>query len=112
MPETLLAADFVVARCGSGTLAEIVWAQKPAFLIPYPFAAADHQRANAEAVKRLIDCKIFDIRPFAVNAALAELLDFLHSRSGLPDIDVATGVRRTNASAAQQEIIRHIIEEL
>lgn len=108
MPQTLLKADFIVARCGSGTLSELLWAGKPAFLIPYPFAAADHQRRNAESVKNLLDCTIYDERPFQEDRALASLLDFLISRKNRKP-DNATKI---NATAAQTEIVRHIKEEL
>ncbi len=41
------AADLVVARSGGSTLAELLLFGKGALLIPYPFAAEDHQWANA-----------------------------------------------------------------
>jgi UDP-N-acetylglucosamine--N-acetylmuramyl-(pentapeptide) pyrophosphoryl-undecaprenol N-acetylglucosamine transferase len=41
------AADLIVARSG-GSLAEITALGRPAILVPYPFASADHQRRNAE----------------------------------------------------------------
>ncbi len=41
------AADLVLSRAGAGTLAELVRCETPAILIPYPFAADNHQRANA-----------------------------------------------------------------
>jgi UDP-N-acetylglucosamine--N-acetylmuramyl-(pentapeptide) pyrophosphoryl-undecaprenol N-acetylglucosamine transferase len=40
------AADLVVARAG-GSVWEVAAAAKPAILVPYPHATADHQRANA-----------------------------------------------------------------
>jgi UDP-N-acetylglucosamine--N-acetylmuramyl-(pentapeptide) pyrophosphoryl-undecaprenol N-acetylglucosamine transferase len=43
----LSAADLVVARAGAGTIAELIRCTTPAILVPYPFAANDHQRANA-----------------------------------------------------------------
>lgn len=46
------AADLVVCRAGASTLAELACVGKPAILVPYPFAADDHQRANAEVVVR------------------------------------------------------------
>jgi UDP-N-acetylglucosamine--N-acetylmuramyl-(pentapeptide) pyrophosphoryl-undecaprenol N-acetylglucosamine transferase len=44
--EALIASDLVVARAG-GSIFEIAAAGKPAVLIPYPYATADHQTANA-----------------------------------------------------------------
>ncbi len=43
----LSAADLVVRRAGAGTLAEMVRCETPGVLIPYPFAADNHQWANA-----------------------------------------------------------------
>lgn len=45
-------ADFVIARSGAGTVAEITALGKPSLLIPYPFAADDHQMANARALEK------------------------------------------------------------
>lgn len=44
----LSAADLVVARAGAGSIAEMIRCETPSVLIPYPHAADDHQRANAE----------------------------------------------------------------
>ena len=43
----LSAADLVLSRAGAGTIAELVRCETPAILIPYPFAADNHQWANA-----------------------------------------------------------------
>lgn len=48
MPSVLGASSLAVSRCGGATLAELAAAGVPAVLIPYPFAADDHQRSNAD----------------------------------------------------------------
>jgi UDP-N-acetylglucosamine--N-acetylmuramyl-(pentapeptide) pyrophosphoryl-undecaprenol N-acetylglucosamine transferase len=45
------AADLVVARAG-GSVWEVAAAAKPAILVPYPFATADHQAKNARFFER------------------------------------------------------------
>jgi len=41
-------ADLVISRAGATTLAELSVMGLPALLIPYPFAADDHQKTNAQ----------------------------------------------------------------
>jgi len=45
-------ADLVITRAGATTVAELAAAGRPALMIPFPFAADDHQRKNAEAIER------------------------------------------------------------
>jgi UDP-N-acetylglucosamine--N-acetylmuramyl-(pentapeptide) pyrophosphoryl-undecaprenol N-acetylglucosamine transferase len=45
--DVLAASDLVLGRSG-GSIFEVVATGRPAILIPYPFATADHQTANAE----------------------------------------------------------------
>jgi len=47
MGALLSAADLVVSRAGAGTIAELIRCSTPAILVPYPFAADNHQWANA-----------------------------------------------------------------
>lgn len=49
MGEVISAADLVISRAGAGSIAEIIRCRAPAILIPYPYAADDHQWANARA---------------------------------------------------------------
>jgi UDP-N-acetylglucosamine--N-acetylmuramyl-(pentapeptide) pyrophosphoryl-undecaprenol N-acetylglucosamine transferase len=51
MPAQYAAADLVLCRSGS-TVAELCAAGKPALLVPFPAAADDHQRKNAEVLAK------------------------------------------------------------
>ena len=44
-------ADLVLCRAGATTSAELVAAGKAAIMVPFPLAADDHQRKNAEALQ-------------------------------------------------------------
>jgi UDP-N-acetylglucosamine--N-acetylmuramyl-(pentapeptide) pyrophosphoryl-undecaprenol N-acetylglucosamine transferase len=52
MPEQFAKAHLLICRSGATTLAEITVAGKAALLVPFPQAADDHQRKNAEALVR------------------------------------------------------------
>ena len=42
-------ADLAISRAGAGTLVELAITGTPSILIPYPYAAEDHQTYNARA---------------------------------------------------------------
>jgi len=52
MPAAFAAADLIVCRSGAGAVSELAAAGKPSILVPFPFAADDHQTRNAEAMER------------------------------------------------------------
>lgn len=52
MPALFARADLVLCRSGASTVAEIAAGGKPAILVPFPRAADDHQKRNAEALEK------------------------------------------------------------
>jgi UDP-N-acetylglucosamine--N-acetylmuramyl-(pentapeptide) pyrophosphoryl-undecaprenol N-acetylglucosamine transferase len=52
MPAAFADADLVICRSGAGTVSELAAAGRPSLLVPFPFAADDHQTRNAEAMQR------------------------------------------------------------
>jgi len=78
VPARLAGAHLVISRAGASATAEIAAAGRPAILVPYPFAADDHQRANARALERAGAAWLApqgQTTPAALGALLAELLD-------------------------------------
>jgi UDP-N-acetylglucosamine--N-acetylmuramyl-(pentapeptide) pyrophosphoryl-undecaprenol N-acetylglucosamine transferase len=50
MAAAYAAAHLVICRAGATTIAELTACGRPAILIPFPHAAADHQTGNARAL--------------------------------------------------------------
>jgi UDP-N-acetylglucosamine--N-acetylmuramyl-(pentapeptide) pyrophosphoryl-undecaprenol N-acetylglucosamine transferase len=78
MPARYRWADLALCRAGAITVAELALAGLPALLVPYPYAADDHQTANARALAdvgaaRLLDSGTLDGKVLA--DALAPLVD-------------------------------------
>jgi UDP-N-acetylglucosamine--N-acetylmuramyl-(pentapeptide) pyrophosphoryl-undecaprenol N-acetylglucosamine transferase len=64
MPSAFASADLVVCRSGAGAVAELAAAGKPAILVPFPFAADQHQLRNAEALERAGAARLASDREF------------------------------------------------
>jgi UDP-N-acetylglucosamine--N-acetylmuramyl-(pentapeptide) pyrophosphoryl-undecaprenol N-acetylglucosamine transferase len=51
LPKYYERADLILSRAGAMTLFEVMAFRRPAILVPYPFAAEDHQYYNAVSVQ-------------------------------------------------------------
>lgn len=76
MATAYAAADLVLSRSGASTLAELAVQRKPALLVPYPHAAADHQTVNARVFESAATamCLPEDELAARLGQVLAELL--------------------------------------
>jgi UDP-N-acetylglucosamine--N-acetylmuramyl-(pentapeptide) pyrophosphoryl-undecaprenol N-acetylglucosamine transferase len=89
------AADFALCRAGASTLAELAAVGLPALLVPYPFAANDHQRRNAEAAVRSAAASLVLDRELTGEAVAAFIRRAVHAPEGLGEM-----ARRARALAA------------
>ncbi|PLX99954.1 MAG: undecaprenyldiphospho-muramoylpentapeptide beta-N-acetylglucosaminyltransferase [Desulfuromonas sp.] len=71
-------AALVICRAGATTLAELTVCGRPALLIPYPYAAADHQTANARMLEKAGAAKVIiqsELTPAGLATVACELLN-------------------------------------
>ncbi|NMC81682.1 MAG: undecaprenyldiphospho-muramoylpentapeptide beta-N-acetylglucosaminyltransferase [Armatimonadetes bacterium] len=76
MTAAYTATDVAVARTGASSIAELALHALPAILVPYPYAADDHQRANAEIPRKAGAARVIDqsgFNPATLCEALQEL---------------------------------------
>lgn len=108
MPMALAAADLVISRAGAIGLAEITASGLPAILVPYPYAAEDHQRLNAQA---LVDKKAASMIPDAQltgERLLTELEGLLNTKECLRQM--AKHSKKMGRPEATDEITRMILQ--
>ena len=78
MPAELAAADLVVSRSGAGAVSEICAIGRASLLVPYPYAAGDHQTKNAMALEEARAARRIDAEqatPERFCELLSELLE-------------------------------------
>src|SRR6184192_331962 len=92
MEELYSAADFAVARSGAASLAELAAFALPAILIPFPYAADDHQARNAE---------VFVKADAAILVKESEILDDVLSQKIRPFIEDQGRLERMSQNAAK-----------
>jgi UDP-N-acetylglucosamine--N-acetylmuramyl-(pentapeptide) pyrophosphoryl-undecaprenol N-acetylglucosamine transferase len=104
MLDALAAADLVVGRAGSSTLAEVAALGLPMIVVPYPHAAG-HQTANARVLAEAGAARLVPDEDFAAGTLLeaAELLEdpSAHLRMSA----AARGLGRPGAAAAVAELV-------
>lgn len=52
MERYYMESDIAISRSGAGTLSELIALRKPAVLVPYPYAAKNHQEKNASVFSK------------------------------------------------------------
>ncbi len=103
--EALLASDLVVARSG-GSVFEIAAAGRPAVLIPYPHATADHQTENARFMERAGAAIVIPDSELSGPRLAREVGGLLADRGRL------TAMARASAELARPDAAKEIAREV
>lgn len=103
--DALLASDLVVARAG-GSVFEIAAHGRPAVLIPYPYATADHQMANARYLERAGAAVVITDSELTPARLASEVGRLLADQPRLREM------ARASASLARPQAAREIAQEV
>ncbi|MEQ9187057.1 MAG: undecaprenyldiphospho-muramoylpentapeptide beta-N-acetylglucosaminyltransferase [Cryomorphaceae bacterium] len=106
MDEAYAAADIVVSRAGAIAVSELCIVGKPTILVPFPFAAEDHQTKNAEALVRT-DAAVMIPDKFVMEKLVAEVISL--SRDKARQEKLSGNIVRHALPNAASDIADHVI---
>jgi UDP-N-acetylglucosamine--N-acetylmuramyl-(pentapeptide) pyrophosphoryl-undecaprenol N-acetylglucosamine transferase len=103
-------ADLVVCRAGATTTAELIAAGKASIMIPFPLAADDHQRKNAEALENAGAGRMILQRDLSGERLAQEIAALAHDRTGLQAMEqAARQLAKGDAATAVVEMIEELV---
>ena len=90
MPCAMAMADLAIFRAGATGLAELTARGIPSILIPYPFAAENHQEFNAKALVKVGAAKMILNKDLSAKILSAELEELLNNPDALKKMSQAS----------------------
>lgn len=110
MPKRYAWADLAICRAGALTVAELALAGMPALLVPYPFAADDHQSANARALDEAGAARLIPARPLDVHALAQTIAELVTTPGRL--VLMRQAASRLARPRAANDIVEHCVARL
>ena len=102
------AASLVLCRSGASTVAELAAARKPSLLIPFPQAADDHQRCNAEVFVKAGAAVMIEESELTPQRLTEELIRLLKDPEGLAAMaEKARALAHADAAASIAALIQN-----
>ena len=103
-------ADIIICRAGAMTIAEITTVGLPALMIPYPYAAGDHQMFNAQFLESHKAARIIRHEDFKPETLAAELNVLIKDRSLLAQMGANShSLAKINATQKASEICEQVL---
>lgn len=106
MQDYMAAADLIVCRAGAITCAEVAALGRPSIMVPYPYAAGDHQTANARGFADRGASLLCADRDFTGPWLIARLQELLPDRGRLARMGAAA------AGLARPHAARDIVDQI
>ncbi|MCR5030523.1 MAG: undecaprenyldiphospho-muramoylpentapeptide beta-N-acetylglucosaminyltransferase [Selenomonadaceae bacterium] len=107
MPQALACADVAVFRAGAIGIAELTARGVPSVLVPYPFAAANHQEMNARAIASAGAARMILDRELTAERLLSVLAELLSEDAKLKRM--AKAAKKLGRPKAADEIASRVI---
>ena len=112
MVASFAAADLVICRAGATTTAELIAAGKAAIMVPFPFAADDHQTRNAEALVAEGAAKMILQQSLTGGRLAAEIVKLVNEPKTVTQMeDASRKLARGDAAAAAVDLIQELVEK-
>lgn len=109
LPARMTASHLIISRAGASSVAELLALGRPALLVPFRFAADDHQRANAQAVTAAGAGWSIDEAEFDAAALAGRLRAALEAPRQLAEVARrAAALGRTDAAGALADAVQSV----
>ncbi len=104
-------ADLAISRAGAGTLSELLITGTPSILLPYPYAAEDHQRLNGEVLVRTGAALQFDQLTLTAATLERTVISLLEDNQALRTMgERARALARPDAARRMADLVRESVE--
>ena len=109
MPSAYAAADLVIGRSGAGAVAELAAAGRPGVLVPFPFAADQHQMHNALAFERAGAARVVLDREMNGEKLFTRVRELASEPNRLEHMgEAARGLARRGAARRAADILEEV----
>ena len=106
MPQAMAMADLAVFRAGATGIAELTARGIPAILVPYPYAAENHQEFNARELEKAGAARMIRNQELSAEKLLSVMAELLSKPEKLSAMEVASrGLGRPQAADAITDMI-------
>jgi UDP-N-acetylglucosamine--N-acetylmuramyl-(pentapeptide) pyrophosphoryl-undecaprenol N-acetylglucosamine transferase len=112
MVNAFASVDLVICRAGATTTAELIAAGKASVMIPFPLAADDHQRKNAEALQAAGGTRVILQRDLSGVRLATEIKTLVAQPELITAMEQSSrNMARGDAAAAVVDLIEELVKK-
>jgi len=108
MSQVYSACDLVISRAGAITISELSFMGKAMILIPYPYAAENHQYLNAKSIEKNNGCIMIEQTNLSTGELESKVKDIYKDTNTIKSLE--TNSKLLSKPNATKEIVKNILE--